>query len=44
MHFYFNSGRVKKKQMIQLMNKQIHKLISGKNSIKKEKTQNICIV
>ena len=44
MYFYFklipnfNSGRVKKnKQMIQLVDKQIHKLIFGKKSIKKKR-------
>ena len=41
MYFYFrlipNSGTVKKTLFIQLVNKQIHKLISGKNSIKKKK-------
>ena len=51
MHFYFrlilnfNSGSVKKIQMIQLVNKQIHKLIFvKKNYIKKEKSKNIHIV
>ena len=33
----FNSGRVKKNQMIQLVNKQIHELIFGKKSVKKRK-------
>ena len=40
----FNSGRVKKIQMIQLVNKQIHKLKFGKKFHKKEKTKNIRIV
>ena len=36
----FNFRKVKKNQMIQLVNEQIHKLIFGKkNSIKKEKTK-----
>ena len=52
MYFYFrlilniNSSRVEKNpQMIQRVNKQIHKLIFvKKNSIKKEKTKNIRFV
>ena len=49
MYFYFrlipnfNSGRVKKPQMIQLVNKQIHKLIFAKKFYLK-KTKNIRIV
>ena len=40
----FNSGRVKKAQMIQLVNKQMQKFISVKKFHEKEKTKNIRIV